>query len=40
MGGLQGNDQYCCIVTPATEIAVQDGGYHGGVAMHQAGVVL
>jgi hypothetical protein len=40
MGGLQGNDQHRYIVAPATEVAVQDAGYHGGMAVHQTGVVL
>jgi hypothetical protein len=40
MGGLQGNDQYRHIVPAATEIAVQDGGYHGRMTVHQARVVV
>ncbi|MCY1465700.1 hypothetical protein D9M71_838870 [compost metagenome] len=40
MGGLQGNDQHRHIVPTTTEVTVQYGGYYGGMAMYQAGVVL
>jgi hypothetical protein len=40
MGGLQSDNQYRDIVAPATEIAVQDAGDDGRMAVRQPRVVL